>query len=669
MKKNVKYFGKTAISGLLALSLVLSNGVVSYGEKVKKQETVFANAGADGSVTSTTVSDWLEHSGSQGGEVKDFSDLTEIKNVKGDETFDQAGQDVTWKAEDKDIYYQGTTDKELPVGLKMTYKLDGEEIQPEELLGKSGQLEIHVVYTNKSKQIKKVDGKNTTIYTPFVMVTGMILDQDIYSDVKVDNGKVINEGNNCIVLGYGLPGLAESLQIEDFSEDMADKLTSDFTIEAHVENCELGNTYTYGSSALFNEMDLDDVEELDELEDKIDDLKDAGEELVDGADTLSDGAGTFAEKMGEFEDQVKAYRKDGVKKYVKGVNSLTGAGPELKKGIKAYTSGVNTYVDGVNAYVKGASQIAQGNTALYEATKGLPSQLKTFDEGLTTYTGGVDKLAAKENVTALKSGAKALSDGVTSMNEALTELEASYENNEKIIAALEPLEATSEDVKVAIESLKKVTAGQKAAITKLKEETAKDSQLKQGATALSEGVSTVMDSLSTLSKNSSSLTGASGQLKKSMPDLVANIKKLKEGGETLTASNSQLTKGGKTLKKSSKKINKTMKTLAKGMKKLTSGGKALNKFTNKLVSGTGMLADASQELGQGTEKFAEGIDEFNKKGIVKLTDKYEDDIKPLISRLRATLDAGKEYKNFSGISKNMDGEVKFIIETEAVENE
>ncbi len=125
-------------------------------EKIKKQESVYVNAAADGSVSKITVSDWLKGANETTGTINDISDLKNISNVKGDETFKQNGKDVDWSGAGKDIYYQGESDEKLPVDMKITYKLDGKEIAAKDMLGKSGKVEIHVSYTNKSSRKKKL---------------------------------------------------------------------------------------------------------------------------------------------------------------------------------------------------------------------------------------------------------------------------------------------------------------------------------------------------------------------------------------------------------------------------------------------------------------------------------------------------------------------------------
>ena len=660
--KKMKRIRECMICAVLILSMVIGNNCFIEAKKISKQESVYVNAEADGSISKITVSDWLQGSDVASGTIQDISDLQNITNVKGDETFTQNGKDVNWSGAGKDIYYQGQSSEELPVELKITYQLDGKEMTAQEMLGKSGKAEIHVSYKNKSSEKKTIDGKEETIYTPFVMVTGMILPSEHFDHIEVDNGRVVNDGDNNMVVGMGIPGLAESL---DLDEDAAENIPSDFTVTADVTDFSMGNTFTFGSASLFNDLDLDDVEELDDLEEKLNDLTDASGELVDGSGELSDNMKLFSGKMGELKSSMKTFQKDGVNKLAKGISTLAKGAPTLVKGVNEYTAGVKSFAEGTSQYVDGAAKITNGCTQLYNSVKGLPSQLQTFDAGLTTYTCGVDKLGSEENVTKMKNGAKAVSGGIATVNAKLDELEKTYATTDALI---QQLEATGADT-VTVATLKEVLKQQKAGIQALKTATGSESDLKTGADSVSTGVNTVMDSLSQLSANSSSLTSASKQLKTSMPTLVSSVKTLKEGGETLAKNNATLKKSSKKLIKSGKTLKSSVKKVGKGVKTLNQGGKSLQKATNKLSSGVLQLNTASGKLNNGSKKLADGMSEFNDEGIEKLNDAYEDDFKGLLNRLKAIREVGKDYRSFSGIHHSMDGEVKFVIETASVEKE
>ena len=193
-------------------------------KKSTKEETVYVKASPAGETQEIIVSDWLKNTDGNTS-ISDKSDLTDIKNVKGDETFSQDGDTLTWDANGSDIYYQGTSTKSLPVSVNVTYYLDGKEISADDLAGKSGHVKMVYQYTNHMKQGE--------IYTPFVLFTGMILPGDNFSNVKVNNGKSISDGDKNIVIGVGLPGLEDSLKIK--GSDILDDMDIDLDIPESFE--------------------------------------------------------------------------------------------------------------------------------------------------------------------------------------------------------------------------------------------------------------------------------------------------------------------------------------------------------------------------------------------------------------------------------------------------
>ena len=180
MRKNIKRAGRTVISSVLILGLVLCNSSFVEAKKVSKNESVYVTAGADGTVQKITVADWLKNSGIASGTLKDSSNLSDITNVKGEETFSQTGEALEWATAGQDIYYQGQSEQNLPVDVKISYTLDGQEMSVQDMVGKSGKASIHVEYINRSKTRKKVNGELTAIHTPFDMLTGKILSSDNY---------------------------------------------------------------------------------------------------------------------------------------------------------------------------------------------------------------------------------------------------------------------------------------------------------------------------------------------------------------------------------------------------------------------------------------------------------------------------------------------------------
>ena len=301
--KNIKRRSAAALAAGMSMLMgtsILTGAAERNGSAISKEETVYVNTHADGTVKEITVSEWLKNSGqASGSTIADASDLTEIKNTKGDEDFTQNGDTLTWENDGKDIHYEGKTDKELPVTVHFTYELDGKEVKPEDLAGKSGHLKIHITYQNNEKTTRKINGKSAELYAPFMMITGMILSTDHFSNVMVDNGKVVEDDSRNIVLGIAMPGLKKSLNLsKDIEKDV--EIPEDVTVEADVTECEMSESFTVAMTDVLDEIDLDDLDSIDDLQDSISKMTKAASKLSKGTKSLYEGADTLSTKYKEF---------------------------------------------------------------------------------------------------------------------------------------------------------------------------------------------------------------------------------------------------------------------------------------------------------------------------------------------------------------------------------
>ena len=460
MNKNRKI--KHSLTTSLAVGMSVMMGAVPVyaagstdTQDVYKEETVYVNADATGNSDEVTVSDWLKNSGSVSGNLTDESILKEIKNVKGDETFTENGDQLTWNTAGEDIYYQGTTDKELPVSVKLTYFLDGKEVKPDELKGKSGHLKIQVQYTNNEKKTVTVDGKEEEVYTPFIMMTGMILPNETFSNVTIDNGKVISDGSRNIVVGFGMPGLKDSLDLDEETtkeaEDKGVTIPENFEMEADVTDFTMSSTFTVALTDLLDDMDMDNIIDVDSLKDSLNELEDAALELVSGSGTLADGASTLADGVSSYTagaDELNA----GIQKYLGSNGELNGSVTEyvngvgkVVKGVKDYTSGTNALANGVTSYVAGEQKIAAGAAQLSQLSKGL-EQVQTAVDTLSKAADGkgeaTDDLVIAANQ--LAAGTKQLqavlgSEEVTAL---LTQVNGMVTTGNELISATESLSAS-----------------------------------------------------------------------------------------------------------------------------------------------------------------------------------------------------------------------------------
>lgn len=392
---------------------------IKFSEKeIGKEETVYVLADSTGKERKVIVSDHLINDENKD-TIEDASTLKDIENVKGDETFKQDGSKLTWQADGNDIYYQGTSTKETPVSQTITYSLDGKEVKPEELAGKSGKVTIRFDYTNNETVKTKIDGKEEEIYVPFAAISGMVLD-DSFSNVKVTNGKVISDGKNNIVVGYALPGLKESLDVDDSDFDGDVSIPDYVEVTADVENFSLSTTMTVVMNAT-NFISKDGDADLSEVDDMLDTLTDATDQLKDGSGELADGVDTLKAKMGEFKDGVGTL-KNGIKDYTDGASTLSTGIGTLKSGVDTLAGSVPTLISGVGTLKDGSASAAKGASSLKDGAGTLKKGAKDVSTGANTLSNGVKDLSTGANTLSggasdLSTGADTLSAGATSLSD------------------------------------------------------------------------------------------------------------------------------------------------------------------------------------------------------------------------------------------------------------
>lgn len=703
--KSLKRITSVTLSAALAAGLLQGPLITSYAaESVEKEETVYVNQTATGDIENIIVSDWLKNVSGKG-EIKDKSNLKDIKNVKGDEEFSENNGELTWKANDADIYYQGTTTEKPPVGVNISYKLDGKDIKAEELAGKSGNVEITLKYYNDTDYEDEIDGVATKLQSPFLMASAIILPVDVFTDVEVSQGKVVSEGSNQILVAYGMPGLFDSLKLaKDTREKLEDNLSDTVTVKAKVTDFELSSIYTVATSDEFTDVDLDENSDMDDLEDALDELEDASEKLVSGSSDLSDGVKTLQDKFKDY--------SSGVSKVSKGADSVSKGANKLSKGITQYTDGVKSVTDGAKDYVKGTGsltsgikkyvegekQIDAGAKELNEGSKSFPSQYSEFSTGLKQYTDGVDSVA--DNMSALSGGAADLYKGVDAavtgvkttnenMTAALQKLGGNATGYEKAITDLATMLQTdttlTDEQKVALQSVigqLTQTATTEKAILEGIQSSSDPSAMSQldsltaGAKKLSESAAALSSGANELSKKSAAITSGSASVGAGIDKVVGGISSLYSGIAKLSENNDALTTGADTLEKSgdlltsgigqltskTSSLTSGAATLSKGAKTLSSGAASLDTATDKVSDGIGKLSD-------GSNKLSDGMSQFKSKGTDKLKNEYNDKVKTVIDRLDSLTGKEGRYNSFSGLADGMEGRVKFIFQTAEIKTE
>ncbi|MCD8362063.1 MAG: hypothetical protein LUC98_03710 [Lachnospiraceae bacterium] len=434
---------------------------------VDKAETVYVKAQADGTPTEITVETELRNPDPEGlSPISDFSTLSDIKNTEGDEAFTQdADGSLTWENQGADISYKGTTRKELPVNVLISYYLDDQEIETGDLAGRSGRLRIRFDYENQTAEEVEVNGGTVSTKVPFTAITLLYLSSDIFSNMEITNGSLVSLGSQEIALGFALPGLAEYLELTDY------ELTEDLEIPEYVEFCadvtnfELDFTATILTPGLFSEMEESDLDELDDLIADMKELGDASSDLVEGTEELYDGTSELYDGPNELLDGVTELR-DGVKEYTDGVwavdagldtvnyslYQLTLSNEELQASMQALAEGLT----GLDAAL-GAVELP-GSGADASAGELTAEQLALYGQ-LAAFQSQLDAL--QESVSQLAAGSQLLSDGVKSYTDAAYQIyqgtkelsagsaelaNARYELNDGMQELLDAVEGLNEGV-------------------------------------------------------------------------------------------------------------------------------------------------------------------------------------------------------------------------------
>ena len=709
-----------------------------------KSETVYAKIDGNGNVSSVTVSDQLKNIDSMG-QLKDTSILKNIENVKGEEKFSQKQNSLLWDTDNKDICYQGTTEEPLPVGIKVTYTLDGKEITAKELKGKSGHLVMRYQYTNETASESE--------YVPFAMVTGLIFDTDKISNVTLTNAKMISDGDRDVILGMGIPALKEQFDVKEL--DIPDY----FEVEADVKDYELSEGMTIATNDIFNDLETDKFDSLSELKASMKTLRDSANKLVDGSGELRKGLDTLLSSSGTLTDGIHQLVNGG-STLKKGTASLASGSKSLVSGSQSLANGTAQLQAGTNSLQKGASQVnaglssassktssvllpgavqldngvtdmqnkltpgmqslAQGvqqldaglNSPLTAAQPGLKASVSAVNDVMnkgTAETGGksLSKIA-KDTATAADALAKSM-QSPTNTTSAETVAKGNGETD-KAIASLNELlkrEDLPEDAKASIQAsisslekdkqarqtsaakldkqiqslagtqelLKQVVIGTQTTSAVVDKVAGNMTKINVGTTQLAQGAKE-LDTKVTDSKSGliAQVNGGVSALKNGTSQLREGIggkNGLANGLNQLASGASQVNSGASTLNEKMAVANSGAKELHKGASQLSAGASQLDSGAGTLVSGLNTLNKGSSALIDGVKKLDagavalnDGMIKFNKEGIEKLVSVFDGDIDGLLDKANTILDSSKNYKNFSGISEDMDGEVKFIFVTE-----
>ena len=596
-----------------------------------KDESVYLISDANGNVNKTIVVDHLKNKDKKD-TLEDASNLSDIENVKGKEKFTQSGDKLTWQAGGKDIYYQGTATEEPPVTQKVTYYLDGKEISPEDLAGKSGKVKIRFDYTNTTSYTETVNGEKQTVSVPFAAITGLVLG-DGFENIEVTNGKAEVSDSSSVVLGYALPGLKDSLGIKDGDLDGDVNIPEYMEMTADVENFSMPaamtfvvNASDYVSTDGIDTSDLDDM--INDLKDASTQLQDGSKTLAEGTDTLADGLSTLQSKLGNLASGF-ATLKAGLKTYTDGASTVTGGlntlgnstgalvdgADKLNSGAGQLASGSATLKDGLKSYTDGASQLNTGLNQLNDNTGSLATGVTSLNDGAKTLSDGINAAnkgaagvsagaaqlktsidTAKTGADSLAAGAKQVDEGVGQLTQSLSDMPETIKTN--INKSLEPLNELN--VGTLFKTLgyidtDKITADNVSA----------------AADAAVNNAGDIIDALTNMQNQNPSAT---------YNQILVGLSQGKGAVSVYSAVNQSVTDSASTvqaLKDGSAKVSDGASSLDAGLGQLSDGASELSSGASDLAKGTTQLATGATELQTGTQSLADKLPELTK-GITSL---------------------------------------------------
>ena len=592
---------------------------------------------------------------------------------------------------------QSTSDKTAPVSIKVTYKLNGVETKPEDMIGKSGKVTIRYDYTNNEKKNITVNGKSQIAYVPFTMITGTLLPTDKFSNVEVTNGKVSKVGDNIIALGMAMPGLKDTLNLKFDGESLDMDIPEYFEISADVEDFELDMSMSVATTSTLNDIDTDDFS-LAKLEDKMNELQSAADQLTDGTVTLQNGTQTLSDSIPALTDGVNQLNdgasqlKDGIYAYTDGATALAAGAASLQTGLKAYT-------DGVASAEAGASQLNEGIKSIKTALIG--NVVKELAANSTAYK--MNSVADSTGKTVMEQAADlqklgtvlGLSDvtiatdlsalGKKSSSEAATDISAYFvkyltayttniitETYTEAVSSGKPYspqvsQAGSKDYVYANQLGLLIKAagniGASSALDAVVSNLSNNETINAALKQLTDGSQSLTDGLGELVQNNDTLNAGASQLNAGLAQLSGNNDTLNGGIAQISAGLAQLNGNNDSLNGGIEQIAGGFSTLNSNNEALRSGSTQLADGTSTLKSSSVTLADGVTQLNDGAITLKDGMAEFNETGIKAITSLVGDDADTAVDTIKEVIRLGQNYNTFLGKSDGKDNSVTFIYKT------
>ena len=641
----------------------------------EKDESVYVKADASGKPTEKSVEVVLKKI--EGSDlIEDRSNLREIKNTEGNEEYSEAGEGrYLWQNNGEDIHYKGKSDEELPVNVHITYYLEGQEVSAEQIAGKTGKVKIRFDYENSTD-------------VPFMVLSAAMLPADVFSDVEVTNGRVMDLGDQKAVIGFAFPGLMDTLKLVDYEPTEEIELPEYVEIEARAEEFALDFTASVVSTGLFEELEDKDLEDLDELPEDMEELTDASTEIRDAAQELADGGSEFGDYLSQYFDGLSQLSEgtdsldqgltllsQNISKISEGSKSLQGGLEQIDQSLaKVDLSALSSQESREAAEAAQAALVSLGQSGaeLKEKLGNIGTELenvRTFTEDVSTYIGQVQALQeAVEEMPAPDLAAADLENGWTDRLNA----EATAQAREMLTQILESVpEETRAEIEAAV-NVEDMEISLDATFGEIRDGIQKDAEgsrntLRDASAQIVEPTVPDLEALSP--ENMEEITQTIGNMEQSLAVIGAYAEGMSQMASSLNELSDALTQlktGVSQLSGGSTQLTEGLGTFEKALAAASEGSSQLASAMNMVSSAGGELDSAYGQLVDGMNEFADGIAEFDEEGIQSLAELAGPEYKDVIRGIRAARDAEHNYTNFSGICDGQKGSVRFIIETEEI---
>ena len=692
MNKNKTY---KYLSAAMAVTLLMPTPIYA-AEKVQKEETVYVELDSSGKIIDKTSSIWL-HSDTPLNELKDISNLSDIINVKGDEEPEINNKDIHWSTEERDIYYQGNPSKELPFDVKIQYFLNDKEVLPEDIIGQNGQFKMKITIDNTDvRTITLENGEKRNVYTPYMVGTTINLPTEKFENIKVNTGRVVSDASHQVVGFVTIPGLKESLNIDDDLIDLPDYLE----LTANVEDFEMLSVAMVAKSELPEIDDSEISENLDDLVDGINKMVDAGEELTNGTEKLAEGQAELFNGIDQLSQGAQKLQagtnplSQGTLQLKNGMDSAHSASVELSNGSQLLSENSeklgNGYValaDGTITFSEKASELSQGVNQLGAKLETIPGAVEQLNQGMSevisnteTISQGQDALTsglvdAQAGVSQVAAGKQQEAEGIESLKANAQYLEALISQLEdesakaELLGALEMqkqgLEAVSGSSYQLIGALGEVENGLGTAI-------ASSGQLAEGTRQLNGGQAMISGGLAELQEGTKEIPAVTQQFEQASQQLGQAAGQIKDKSIEAKNAAGQFTAGSEKLAQGSSQLSNGLSELQSGSTKLNQGMGEFSSGVNELSTGSIKLKDGSIQLVDGSKELNEGMNKFNDEGIKKIDEEVNNsdlDFGEILEVKDKMVELSKENDSFSGKSEDMEGDLKFVIKTNNIKEE